>query len=128
MDKLPTSTAAARRARSRRSDPTASPISSVGKAFELYGRSYRGWRESADDAASPATHRRQAIRPLRPVCVKSQVRVRPHAHGAASDACRARRVGCAAGGCGEVAAVLTMRQAAMQCHSAARDKNAMAEN
>jgi hypothetical protein len=79
-------------------------------------------RQSPDDAAAPATDHCQAVRPLRPVCFDAQVRVRPHAHRAASDARRACRMGCAAGGCREAAAVLSVRQAALQCLGVARDE------
>jgi hypothetical protein len=43
----------------RRSD--CKSVYSVGRSFALYGRLHLGWRESSDDAETPATHRRQAI-------------------------------------------------------------------
>jgi hypothetical protein len=79
-------------------------------------------RQSSSDTATPAAHCRQTVQPLRPICADVQMRMRPHAHSAAQDPCRARRVGRGACRCSQAVALLEVRLATMQRHGAARDE------
>jgi hypothetical protein len=78
-------------------------------------------RQLPDDATAPAAHRSQAVRSFRPIHPDAQVRVRPHANRAASDARSIGRMGCASCRCREAPAVLSVRHARVPGHRAARD-------
>jgi hypothetical protein len=79
-------------------------------------------RQSGHDTATPAVDCRQALRPLRAVCVDAQVCLRPHTDRAAPDAGGIGELGCGIGGGGPTVAVLEMRDAQVQRYRAAGDE------